>query len=89
MWTRRAALVMTLPWTRQRHPKAEEVMARERILGWAATLSGDREWFVQKAIAWWLRELSKRDPERVKAFLAAHGEALKGFARREAARLIA
>ena len=27
MWTRRAALVMTLPWTKQRHPKPQELAA--------------------------------------------------------------
>ena len=77
LWTRRAALVFTLPWTRAgRDP--------ERMLGWAARLVGDREWFIQKAVGWWLRELSKRDAERVRRFLADHGASLRGFARREA-----
>lgn len=86
MWTRRAALVMTLPWCKQRHPKPEEQAARERILGWAAGYVTDPEWFIQKAVAWWLRDLSKRDPDRVRAFLAKHGETMKPFARREAAK---
>ena len=86
MWTRRAALVMTLPWTRQRHPKPEDIAARERVLGWAATYVTDPEWFIQKAVAWWLRDLSKRDPDRTRAFLAAHGDRMKAFARKEAAR---
>lgn len=51
LWTRRAALVMTLPWTKQNHPKPAEEAARERILGWAATYADDPEWFIQKAIA--------------------------------------
>ncbi len=77
LWTRRAALVFTLPWAKQdRDP--------ERMLAWAARLTSDREWFIQKAIGWWLRELSKRDPARVRAFLAEHGAAMKPFARREA-----
>lgn len=88
MWTRRAALVMTLPWTKQRHPKPEEQAARERILGWAAGYVTDPDWFIQKAVAWWLRDLSKRDPDRVRAFLAAHGETMKAFARREAAKYL-
>lgn len=86
MWTRRAALVITLPWTKQNHPKPNELAARDRILGWAATYVSDPEWFIQKSIAWWLRELSKHDPERTVAFLKAHGEAMKPFARKEAAR---
>ena len=88
LWTRRAALVTTLPWTKQNHPKPEELAARDRVLGWAAGMVEDRDWFIQKAIAWWLRELSKHDPDRVRAFLAAHGERLKAFARAEAGRLL-
>ncbi len=81
LWTRRAALVFTLPWTRNdRDP--------ERMLGWAVRLAGDREWFIQKAIGWWLRELSKRDPARVRRFLAEHGSTLKAFARREASKYL-
>ncbi|MBT8408510.1 MAG: DNA alkylation repair protein [Alphaproteobacteria bacterium] len=88
MWTRRAALVMTLPWTKQRDPKPQERAARERILGWAAGYVSDPEWFIQKAVAWWLRDLSKRDPDRVRGFLAEHGDAMKPFARKEAARVM-
>lgn len=88
MWTRRAALVMTLPWVKQRHPKPADLAARERILGWAAGYVADPEWFIQKAVAWWLRDLSKRDPEQIRAFLAQHGERMKPFARKEAARLL-
>lgn len=88
MWTRRAVLVMTLPWTKQTHPKPADLEIRERILGWAASYVPDRDWFIQKAIAWWLRDLSKRDPDRVRAFLAAHGPGMKPFARREAARYL-
>lgn len=81
LWTRRAALVFTLPWMRGgRDP--------ERMLGWAARLASDPEWFIQKAIGWWLRELSKRDPARVRCFLADHGAALKGVARREATKYL-
>jgi 3-methyladenine DNA glycosylase AlkD len=88
MWTRRAALVMTLPWTRMVHPKPADLAIRERVLGWAAAYVPDRDWFIQKAIAWWLRDLSKRDPERVRAFLAEYGPAMKPFAVKEAARYL-
>lgn len=87
-WVRRAALVGTLPWAKMNHPKPDDLDRRERILGWAAGMADDREWFIQKAIAWWLRDLSKRDAPRVRAFLVEHGARLKPFARREAARLI-
>src|SRR5262249_30555454 len=81
LWTRRAALVFTLPWTKDgRDP--------ERMLGWAADLADDREWFIQKAIGWWLRELSKRDQQRVRGFLREHGARLKGVARKEASKYL-
>lgn len=86
MWTRRAALVITLPWTKQNHPKPAELVQRDRILGWAATYVPDRDWFIQKAVAWWLRDLSKHDAPRVRAFLEQHGADMKPFARKEAAR---
>lgn len=88
MWTRRAALVMTLPWTKQNHPKPADLAIRDQVLGWAARYVDDPEWFIQKAIAWWLRELSKHDAPRAQAFLDAHGAGLKPFARAEAARLL-
>ena len=88
LWTKRAALVFTLPWTKPRHPKPQELAARELILGWAAAYTEDPEWFIQKAVAWWLRDLSKKDPERTSAFLAEHGQKMKPFARKEAAKYL-
>lgn len=86
MWTRRAALVMTLPWTKQNNPKPAELAVRDRVLGWAATYVADPDWFIQKAVAWWLRDLSKHDPDRVRAFLDLHGATMKPFAVKEAGR---
>lgn len=85
MWTRRAALVITLPWARLNHPSADDLAIRERVLNWAADYVPDRDWFIQKAIATWLRELSKHDRARTVAFLDTHGAAMKPFAAREAA----
>ena len=81
LWTRRATLVLTLPWAKgDRDP--------ERMLGWAARLADDRQWFIQKAIGWWLRELSKRDPRRVRRFLDEQGRKLTGVAKREATKYL-
>ncbi|NNK78085.1 MAG: DNA alkylation repair protein [Litoreibacter sp.] len=88
MWTRRAALVMTLPWTKQNDPKPADIALRERVLGWAANYADDPNRFIQKAVAWWLRDLSKHDPDRVSEFLDTHGDRMKPFARKEAARLL-
>jgi len=83
-WTRRAAMVITLPYTKQNHPKPGEAAIREQVLGWARTYVRDPEWFIQKSVAWWLRDLSKHDPDRVRAFMAENGKHMKPFARREA-----
>ncbi len=88
IWTRRAALVMTLPWARLPHPKPDDLAIRARVLGWAAGYVPDRDRFIQKAIAWWLRDLSKRDPQAVRAFLDGPGAGLSAAARREALRLM-
>jgi 3-methyladenine DNA glycosylase AlkD len=88
MWVRRAALVMTLPWTKQNHPSAQDLAIRDRVLGWCATLAPDRDWFIQKAIAWWLRDLSKHDAPRTAQWLTEHGDKLKSFARKEAAKYL-
>ncbi|RUS59151.1 DNA alkylation repair protein [Pseudorhodobacter sp. E13] len=84
MWQRRAALVATLPFARLNNPKEHELAARNRILGWAAGYLSDKDWFIQKAVAWWLRDLSKHDPARTEAFLAEFGDLMKGWARKEA-----
>ncbi|MBH1973678.1 MAG: DNA alkylation repair protein [Rhodobacteraceae bacterium] len=88
MWTRRAALVATLPFTKQNFPKPFELEIRDRVLGWAAAYIDDKDWFIQKAVAWWLRDLSKHDPARTADFLATHGERMKPFARKEAAQYL-
>ena len=86
IWTRRAALVITLPWTKQNFPKSQDLLIRARVLSWCETLADDRDWFIQKAVAWWLRDLSKHDPAATRAFLDQHGARLKPWARTEAAR---
>ncbi len=88
LWTRRAALVFALPFCKSRHPSAVEAAARVRILGWCESLSRDPEWFIQKAVAWWLRDLSKRDPHKVADFLDGPANHLKPWARREAGKYL-
>lgn len=86
MWTRRAALVITLPWAKMNILKPVDTAIRERVLGWAALYVPDRDWFIQKAVAWWLRDLSRHDPARTRAFLDTHGPQMAKFARLEAAK---
>ena len=87
-WTRRAAMVVTLPYTKQNHPKPDELAIRKRVLGWAVRYVEDPEWFIQKSVAWWLRDLSKHDAPRVAYFLANHAKKMKPFARKEAAKFL-
>jgi 3-methyladenine DNA glycosylase AlkD len=86
MWTRRAALVMTLPWARMNFPKGRDLAIRDRVLGWCGRYADDRDWFIQKAVAWWLRDLSRHDARRVHDWIAEHGGRLKPWALREATR---
>lgn len=88
MWTRRAAMVVTLPFAKQNHPKPVEAAIRERVLGWAAKYVDDKDWFIQKSVAWWLRDLSKHDAARVRAFLNANSARMKPFAVKEAAKYL-
>ena len=87
-WTRRAAMVITLPYTKQNHPKPDELAIRKRVLGWAVRYVEDPEWFIQKSVAWWLHDLSKHDAPRVEYFLANHAKKMKPFARKEAAKFL-
>ncbi|WP_439149650.1 DNA alkylation repair protein [Sulfitobacter sp.] len=88
LWTRRAALVATLPWTKQNHPKPEELAARERILGWAEGYLPVKNGIMQKAIAWWVRDLSRHDPARATAFIDANSHQMKPYAIKEASRYL-
>ena len=87
-WIRRAAMVITLPYTKQNHPGPQELAIRERVLGWAAGYVRDPEWFIQKSVAWWLRDLSRHDPARVRAFLSEHAKHMKPFARKQASKFL-
>ena len=80
-WMRRAALVYTLPYAKPgKNP--------ERSLKWAASYVNDREWFIQKAIGWWLRVLSEHNPKRVLKFVREHEQQLMYVAKKEAQRKI-
>lgn len=86
MWTKRAALIMTLPWTKMNNPKAQDLAARERILGWAGDYASNPAWFIQKSLSAWLRELGRHDAPRVRTFLAQHGAQMKPSAVKDASR---
>lgn len=78
-WMRRAALIFTLPF-------AKPGKDPERMLEWAGGYSTDREWFIQKAIGWWLRDLGAHNPQRVIKFLNQHWPQLQYVAKKESTR---
>lgn len=86
VWTRRAALVITAPWTKQRDVKPAEAEQRERILGWIDSYIGDEDPIIMKAMSTWLRELSRKDPARVSEFLETRADKMKPFYRKDAMR---
>jgi 3-methyladenine DNA glycosylase AlkD len=88
VWTRRAVLGFTQPWTKQNRSKLEDEAVRDRVLGWAALLAEDHDPLIQRAVAWWLRDLSRFDVPRVQAFLEEHGERMTRSGRREAAQML-
>ncbi len=82
MWVRRAGLLALLPSVR-RGPKMFE-----RFAGYADLLLDEREFFIRKAIGWVLREVGKRDPERVFVWLAARTDRASGVSVREAVKYL-
>ncbi|HKO55698.1 MAG TPA: DNA alkylation repair protein [Thermoanaerobaculia bacterium] len=67
-WWRRAALASTV--TLNRKPVAPH--NTERTVEICKALADDRDDMVVKALSWALRELSKADPQAVRAFIAQH-----------------
>ena len=78
-WMRREALVFTLPL-------AKKGQDPTRVLGWAQMYVKDREWFIQKAIGWWLRILAPHSPQKVMEFVSENFTDLTYVAKKEALR---
>ncbi len=82
-WRRRGALVATIPLN---SPSRGATSARgdaRRTLAVCTQLLDDRDDMVVKGVSWALRELAKRDPRAVRAFLSKHGERIAARVRRE------
>jgi 3-methyladenine DNA glycosylase AlkD len=80
LWWRRAALVTTTGLNAKSRGGAGDA---KRTLAVAKLLVDDREDMVVKAMSWALRELAKRDPDAVKAFLKEHDGQLAARVKRE------
>lgn len=79
-WLRRSALLaLLLPLRRGEGDWP-------RFVRYADALLHEKEFFIRKAIGWVLREVAKRHPERVRAFLREREGKVSGVTRREAER---
>lgn len=79
-WIRRTSLLALLPAIRRGEPDLG------RVTGYGDALIGEREFFIRKALGWVLRELAKREPEWVTAWVDARTAAISGVTIREAVR---
>ncbi len=77
-WIRRSALLaLLLPLRRGEGDWP-------RFVRYADALLREKEFFIRKAIGWVLREVAKRHPDRVRAFLREREGKVSGVTRREA-----
>ncbi|MEJ5303610.1 MAG: DNA alkylation repair protein [Bacteroidales bacterium] len=77
-WLQRSALLFQLNWKQETDV--------ELLFEYIEELSSVKEFFIEKAIGWALRQLSRTYPEEVRNFVATH--ALRPLSRREATKRI-
>lgn len=82
-WWRRASVVATVSLNKKARGATGD---SPRTLEVCALVAKDHDDMVVKALSWALRELSKREPESVLAFLDEHGDDLHPRVQRECAR---
>lgn len=80
MWVRRVAIDHQLP---RKTRTDTELLARIIINNF-----GDKEFFINKAIGWALREYSKTDPQWVRDFIEQHRDNMAALSIREASKYI-
>lgn len=80
IWIRRSALLALLIALRRGEGDFE------RFSRYADAMLDEKEFFIRKAIGWVLRETSKKQPERVRKYVASRLERMSGVTFREAVR---
>ena len=80
-WIRRSAL---LAWLRPLRAGAP----LERFLAYADAMLDEKEFFIRKAIGWVLREVGKRRPQEVAAWLGPRAHRSSGVTMREATKYL-
>ena len=81
IWRRRAALLCQLGFKEDTDPAL--------LYDCIGACMGHREFFVQKAMGWALRDYGRTDPGEVQRYVAANGSSLSRLARREALKNLA
>lgn len=76
LWVRRTALLHQL-----RYGVRTDA---DRLFAYCERCQGESDFFIRKAIGWALRTYARTDPEAVRTFVAAQGDALSPLSRREA-----
>ena len=80
MWFQRTAILFQL--------KYKKNTDLDLLFNYISQLYGSKEFFINKAIGWSLREYSKTDPEAVKLFVTNNSHSLANLSRREALKRI-
>ncbi len=75
-WMRRIALLHQLGW--------RERVDADRLYSYVLTLAHEKEFFIQKAIGWALRDYARHAPQQVRAFTELHKNRLAPLSYREA-----
>ena len=81
IWRRRAALLCQLGFKEDTDPAL--------LYDCIGACMGHREFFVQKAMGWALRDYGRTDPGEVQRYVAANGSSLSRLTRREALKNLA
>ena len=81
MWVRRIALLHQLGWGDQTD--------RDRLFSYALMRAHEKEFFIQKAIGWALRDYARHAPQALRKFISAEKGRLSPLSYREANRHLA
>jgi 3-methyladenine DNA glycosylase AlkD len=76
IWVRRIALLHQLGW----RGKVDE----QRLFKYCLTLSHEKEFFIQKAIGWALRDYARHNPQAIRDFTSKEKGRLSALSYREA-----
>ena len=77
-WMRRIALLHQLGWRGETDT--------ERLYSYCLRLAHEKEFFIQKAIGWALRDYARHDPQAIRRFTEAHRQQLAPLTYREASK---